>query len=71
MNITNSEGANDSLVVNALGGNDSVKATTLAAGVMRLTVNGGLGDTMLGSQGDDVFRGGDGNDFIFGDNGNE
>ena len=30
VNITNSEGANDSLVVNALGGNDSVTATTLA-----------------------------------------
>ena len=72
VNITNSEGANDSLVVNALGGNDSVTATTLPAGVVKLTVDGGAGDdTLLGSQGADVFLGGDGNDFIFGDNGND
>ena len=72
MNITNSEGANDSLVVNALGGDDVVTATTLAAGIVKLTVDGGAGDdTLLGSQGADVFLGGDGNDFIFGDNGND
>ena len=72
VNITNSEGANDALVVNALGGNDGVTATTLPAGVVKLTVDGGTGDdTILGSQGADVFLGGDGNDFIFGDNGND
>ena len=72
VNITNSEGANDSLVINALGGNDGVTATTLPAGVIKLTIDGGAGDdTLLGSQGADVFLGGDGNDFIFGDNGND
>jgi Ca2+-binding RTX toxin-like protein len=72
VNITNSEGANDSLVVNALGGNDGVTATTLPAGVIKLTVDGGAGDdTILGSQGVDVFRGGDNDDFLFGDNGND
>ena len=72
VNIANSEGANDSLVVNALGGNDGVTATTLPAGVIKLTIDGGAGDdTLLGSQGADVFLGGDGNDFIFGDNGND
>jgi Ca2+-binding RTX toxin-like protein len=72
VNITNSEGANDALVVNALGGDDGVTATTLPAGVIKLTVDGGAGDdTLLGSQGADVFLGGDGNDFIFGDNGND
>jgi Ca2+-binding RTX toxin-like protein len=72
VNVTNSEGANDSLVVNALGGDDGVTATTLPAGVIKLTVDGGAGDdTLLGSQGADVFLGGDGNDFIFGDNGND
>ena len=72
VNITNSEGANDALVVNALGGNDGVTATTLPAGIVKLTVDGGAGDdTLLGSQGADVFLGGDGNDFIFGDNGND
>ncbi|HEY6565628.1 MAG TPA: calcium-binding protein, partial [Pirellulaceae bacterium] len=72
VNINNSEGANDSLVINALGGNDGVTATTLPAGVMKLTVDGGAGeDTLLGSQGADVFHGGTGNDFMFGDNGND
>jgi len=72
VNITNSEGANDSLVVNALGGLDAVTATTLPAGVIKLTLDGGAGnDSLLGSQGADVFLGGDGDDFIFGDNGND
>jgi Ca2+-binding RTX toxin-like protein len=72
VNIANSEGANDSLVVNALGGDDGVTATTLPAGVIKLTVDGGAGDdTILGSQSADVFLGGDGNDFILGDNGND
>jgi Ca2+-binding RTX toxin-like protein len=72
VNITNSEGANDSLVVNALGGADDVTATTLPTGIVKLTVDGGAGnDTLLGSQGADVFLGGDGNDSIFGDNGND
>jgi Ca2+-binding RTX toxin-like protein len=72
VNITNSEGANDSLVVNALGGDDAVTATTLPAGVIKPTLDGGADDdTLLGSQGADVFLGGDGDDFIFGDNGND
>lgn len=72
VNVTNSEGANDSLTVLAQGGNDGVTATTLPAGVTKLTVDGGQGDdTLLGSQGADQFNGGDGDDFIFGDNGND
>jgi len=72
VNINGSEGANDSLVINALGGNDGVTATTMPAGVIKLTIDGGNGDdTLLGSQGADVFLGGAGDDFIFGDNGND
>ncbi len=72
VNVTNSEGANDILIVNSLGGNDGVTATTLPAGVVKLTVNGGAGDdTLFGSQGADTFFGGDDNDFVFGDNGND
>jgi Ca2+-binding RTX toxin-like protein len=72
VNIDNSEGANDTLVVNALGGNDDVTATTLPAGIIKLTVDGGAGDDeLLGSQGADVFLGGADNDFIFGDNGHD
>lgn len=72
VNVTSSEGANDSLVINALDGNDAITATALPAGVIKLTIDGGAGDdTILGSQGADVFLGGTGNDFIFGDNGND
>ena len=72
VNIANSEGANDSLVLNTLAGSDDVTATTLPAGVIKLTVDGGAADdTLLGSQGVDVFLGGGGPDFIFGDNGND
>src|SRR5262245_802056 len=71
-NITNSEGANDSLVISGLGGDDSIAATTLPAGITKLTIDGGAGDdTILGSQGDDTLLGGDGNDFVLGDNGND
>jgi len=70
--VARSEGANDSLVINSLGGNDGVTATTLPAGVIKLTIDGGADDdTLLGSQGADVFLGGAGNDFVFGDNGND
>jgi Ca2+-binding RTX toxin-like protein len=72
IDITNSEGANDSLVINGLGGDDGITATTLPVGVIRLTLDGGAGnDTILGSQGADVILGGDGDDFAFGDNGND
>jgi Ca2+-binding RTX toxin-like protein len=72
VNVTNTESANDTLVINGLGGNDGITATTLPAGVMKLTLDGGAGDdTILGSQGADVILGGDGDDFVFGDNGND
>jgi Ca2+-binding RTX toxin-like protein len=68
VNIANAEGANDALVVNALGGNDGVTATTLPAGVIKLTIDGGAGeDQISGLQGNDVFLGGDNEDFVFGD----
>jgi Ca2+-binding RTX toxin-like protein len=72
VNVSGSEGANDSLVINGLGGDDGITATTLPAGVIKLTIDGGAGDdTILGSQGADVFLGGAGNDFTIGDNGND
>jgi len=33
INVTNSEGANDALVINALGGDDAITASTLVAGI--------------------------------------
>lgn len=72
VNVSNAEGALDSLVISGLGGNDAITATTLPSGVINLTLDGGAGDdVILGSQGADVILGGDGNDFVFGDNGND
>jgi Ca2+-binding RTX toxin-like protein len=72
VNVTNAEGANDALVVNALGGDDVVSASTMPAGVIQLTLDGGAGnDVILGSQGADTLLGGDGNDFIDGKQGND
>jgi Ca2+-binding RTX toxin-like protein len=72
VSVQGSEGANDQLVVNALGGNDSVNAAGLPAGVVQLTVDGGTGnDTIVGSAGDDMLLGGDGNDTITGGRGND
>ncbi len=44
VNVTNSEGANDALVINTLGGADGVTATALQANVIKLTVDGGTGE---------------------------
>jgi Ca2+-binding RTX toxin-like protein len=66
VNIFFQEQANDRLTLNALGGDDTVDATLLEADGIQLTMNGGLGvDGLLGSEGDDLFNGGDGNDLAF------
>src|SRR5262249_53503046 len=72
--ITAAEGANDTLTVNALGGNDAVDASGLAAGQIGLTVTGGAGnDTIVGSQGADTFvwNPGDGSDTVEGQRGRD
>jgi hypothetical protein len=73
VNIIGSEGGNDVLAVNTLGGDDVLDASDLfatnASQLIRLTVNGGAGnDTLTGSQGQDTFiwNPGDGNDHIEG-----
>jgi hypothetical protein len=69
VNITGAEGANDTLTVNALGGNDTLDASSLPTGLIGLTLNGGAGnDTLIGSQGDDTFvwNPGDGSDTVEG-----
>ena len=72
VNIAHAEGANDDLVINALGGDDQVTATSLPAGVIGLTIDGGADeDELLGSQGADVLLGGASADFTFGDNGDD
>jgi Ca2+-binding RTX toxin-like protein len=70
--VSGSEGTNDQLVVNTLGGDDSIDASTLPAGVVQLTVDAGSGnDQIIGSQGADILLGGDGNDFVNGGRGND
>jgi len=70
--ITNAEGANDALIIEALGGNDTISAAALAAGVVHLTIDGGAGnDTIVGSAGSDTLIGGDGNDVVTGGRGDD
>jgi Ca2+-binding RTX toxin-like protein len=72
LTLTGTEGANDSLRVNGLAGNDTINATGLAAGQLALVIDGGAGnDTILGSAGNDTLLGGDGNDFIDGNQGSD
>jgi Ca2+-binding RTX toxin-like protein len=60
--VANAE-VGDTLAVNGLAGNDTIDASTIAAGKVKFTLNGGLGDDVIkGSQGDDLINGGDGND---------
>src|SRR5262249_39147284 len=62
--IAGAEGANDSLTINGLTGNDTINASTLNPGQINLTINGGAGnDTITGSRGNDLVNGGTGNDL--------
>jgi Ca2+-binding RTX toxin-like protein len=70
--VTGSEGANDGLFVSLLGGNDTLNASTLPAGIVSLTADGGLGnDFLIGSAGADRLVGGDGNDQVIGGRGDD
>ncbi len=63
VSLTDAEVANDRLTINGNGGDDTINAGNLAAGLIQLTINGGLGnDLMFGSAGNDIVNGGDGND---------
>jgi Ca2+-binding RTX toxin-like protein len=74
INVGNSEGALDHLVVQLGDGNDTFSAEALAAGVAILSVDGGAGDDfVLGSQGPDTFiwNPGDGSDTVEGQAGQD
>jgi Ca2+-binding RTX toxin-like protein len=61
--IAGAEAANDQLVVNGGVGNDTIDASKVTAGQIKLTLNGGAGnDTLIGSAGSDTVIGGQGND---------
>src|SRR5262249_52806629 len=62
----------DQLVIQTLGGADTIDASTLAAGVMQLTIDAGAGnDTITGSAGNDRILAGDGNDVVIGGRGDD
>ena len=81
VNITESEGANDALVVNGGGGNDTISAATVPAGdhrslpsmaaraTTRCSAEGA--DLLFGGDGNDTLTGGDGDDQVFGEAGND
>ncbi len=64
--------AQDRLVINGLGGDDTIDASDLLAGQMSLQLNGGLGiDTLIGSASNDLMFGNDGNDLALMGAGND
>ena len=71
-NIVMDIGTTENLVVNALGGNDTLTANAGLAGLIKITFNGGDGDdTLNGGDGDDILLGGAGIDTLNGDGGND
>ncbi|WP_138466474.1 calcium-binding protein [Poseidonocella sp. HB161398] len=65
-------GSTEKLVVNGLGGDDTIDASGLEAGAIQLKVNGGDGnDVLIGGAGDDVLMGGAGADLLEGEKGND
>ncbi|MBS0641105.1 MAG: calcium-binding protein, partial [Proteobacteria bacterium] len=69
--IDGAEAANDTLAVNALGGNDTIDASALSLS-LTLVIDGGTGDdTIIGGSGNDLLLGGDDNDTITGGRGND
>jgi Ca2+-binding RTX toxin-like protein len=62
----------DSLTINALGGDDVINAQSVRADSVNLTLNGGDGnDTITGSDGNDTIIGGRGADVMFGGPGDD
>ena len=65
--LTSSEAANDRVTIYTLGGDDTMDASGLAAGVIALTADGGDNhDTLIGSDGPDTLLGGNGDDVLVG-----
>jgi Ca2+-binding RTX toxin-like protein len=70
--VVGGESGLDRLVVNALGGLDSIDATAVQSGAIDLTLNGGSGnDLLIGGDGNDLLNGGTGTDTEFGGLGND
>lgn len=71
-NVFNIDAALDTLTVKGGAGDDAITASTLAAGIVKLRLEGGSGnDTIVGSSGNDTLVGGIGNDVLLGGAGND
>ncbi len=72
VNITGAEAANDRLRLDMLAGDDVVDGSTLSAGAIQLTADGGPGDDVLiGGEGNDVLLGGPDDDVLIGGGGTD
>src|SRR5262249_48824077 len=72
ISLTQGNFATDDLIINALGGNDTIDAAAVTTGVAQLFLNGGDGnDTVIGSQIDDVIDSGTGDDSVTGNGGKD
>ena len=64
--------AQDRLVIETGSGNDQISASSVPAGVIGFTLDGGQGnDQIRGSAGNDLLIGGEGNDFVDGNQGSD
>ena len=65
-------GTTETIDINALGGNDSVRGSAGLAALTRLEIDGGAGrDLLVGGDGDDLIVGGNDIDLLFGRDGND
>jgi Ca2+-binding RTX toxin-like protein len=70
--IDHSEAANDKLIVNGLGGADTITAGPGLAALIQLVINGGTdADILTGGDGNDRIAGQQQNDSMFGGGGND
>jgi len=65
--VLGGESGLDKLIINGLGGEDTIDASAVSAGAIDLVLNGGAGnDILIGGDGNDVLNGQQGADTMFG-----
>jgi Ca2+-binding RTX toxin-like protein len=70
--VSGGESGVDKLIINGLGGDDTIDASAVSAGAIDLVLNGGLGnDILIGGAGNDVLNGQQGADTMFGGPGDD
>jgi Ca2+-binding RTX toxin-like protein len=70
--VLGGESGLDKLIINGLGGDDTIDASAVSAGAIDLVLNGGAGnDLLIGGDGNDVLNGQQGADTMFGGPGDD